>query len=289
MIATGEGWTLYQGDCLDVIGSLPDASFDAIITDPPYPGIRREYGYWEPDEWLDMMRLLVPELRRVLKPSGSCVMVLQPNSERVGRMRTWLWHFMAWVGDTWGIVQDAYWWNYTALPLAGAPSHGLLRPSVKPCVWLGDATCYRNQNAVLWGESDDTRAMRHSLKAHPTNGHRYSSPSGRTMHSTRRVLASQERGGTTPFNLIPVEPDGWRKRGGEVHGAVTPLELCRWWTRYICPPGGRILDPFCGSGTVGIAALEHGCEYVGIERYAKYVPIAEGRLAQAAAQTRLAV
>ena len=79
-------WTIHHGDCLDVIGTLPSASFDAIITDPPYPGIKREYGYWEPDEWLGMMRTLVPELRRVLKTSGSCVMVLQPNSERVGQI-----------------------------------------------------------------------------------------------------------------------------------------------------------------------------------------------------------
>ena len=33
-----------QGDCLEVLKTLPDASFDAIITDPPYPEIDRDYG-----------------------------------------------------------------------------------------------------------------------------------------------------------------------------------------------------------------------------------------------------
>ena len=277
-------WTIHHGDCLDVIGTLPSASFDAIITDPPYPGIKREYGYWEPDEWLGVMRQLVPEVRRVLKPSGSCVMVLQPNSERVGRMRTWLWEFMAWVGKEWGIVQDAYWWNFTAPPTVHTHrTRGLMRGSVKPCVWLGDADCYRNQDGVLWTESDSNRAHRQSTRAL-----QYRS-SGFSLRPQRCANAALERGGSTPFNLLPIaNADSQSSAGANGHGAGTPLELCRWWTRYICPPGGVILDPFAGTATTGIAALEHGCDYVGIERYAKYVPIARQRLEQAA-QARLAV
>ena len=285
MIASGEGWTLYQGDCLDVLPTLEAGSVDAVITDPPYPGIKREYGYWEPDEWLGMMRQLVPEVRRVLKPSGSCVMVLQPNSERVGRMRTWLWEFMAWVGKEWGIVQDAYWWNFTAPPTVHTHrTRGLMRGSVKPCVWLGDADCYRNQDGVLWTESDSNRAHRQSTRALQYR------PSGLSIRPQRCANAALERGGSTPFNLLPIaNADSQSSAGANGHGAGTPLELCRWWTRYICPPGGVILDPFAGTATTGIAALEHGCDYVGIERYAKYVPIARQRLEQAAAQQRLAV
>jgi DNA modification methylase len=280
-------YTLHHGDCVDILPTLPGASFDAIITDPPYPEISREYGRMTEADWLDMMQTLVPELRRVLKPSGSCVMVLQPNSKRVGRMRTWLWHFMAWVGDTWGIVQDAFWWNYTALPLGGAPSMGLMRGSIKPCVWLGSPDCYRNQETVLWQESERNKAMR--LVPRILRG----SPSGRTVVNQKMGTAAVLRGGVTPFNLLPFESvNRWNDEGGaHGHGAGTPLELCRWWTRYICPPGGAILDPFAGTGTTGIAALEHGCEYVGIEKFSRYVPIAEGRLASAASnqQLRMAV
>jgi DNA modification methylase len=280
-------YTLHHGDCLDVLPSLPDASFDAIITDPPYPEISREYGRMTEAAWLDMMRTLVPELRRVLKPSGSCVMVLQPNSEKVGRMRTWLWEFMAWVGKEWGIVQDAYWWNPVGPPSAGAASDGLLRGSVKPCLWIGSPSCYRNQLAVLWEESRDNLMRRASARAE-----RVSYQSGHSMNERRGRDAAFLRGGVTPFNLIPVGNGGApNNAASHGHGAGTPLELCRWWTRYICPPGGAILDPFCGSGTTGIAALEHGCEYVGVENFSRYVPIAEGRLANAAnsQQLRMAV
>jgi hypothetical protein len=128
---------LHHGDCTAVLPTMPAASVDAVITDPPYPCIDREYGRWTEEEWFALMRVVVPECMRVLKPSGSAVFILQPNSERVGRMRTWLWEFMLWVGKEWGIVQDAWWWNHAALPVGGAITKGLLRASLKACVWVG--------------------------------------------------------------------------------------------------------------------------------------------------------
>lgn len=279
---------IIHGDCLDILPTLPDASFDAVITDPPYPHIKREYGMWTADEWLAMMRRLVPELRRVLTPTGSCMMVLQPNSERVGRMRTWLWEFMAWAGNEWGIVQDAYWWNINTPP-SGGINQGMMRPSVKACLWLGLASCYRCVDAVL---GEPSPSLRYLERYHRQRGTTIeTTTSGRSFNRQRSVAAWKERGGVMPFNLLPIGVSGvaTANAGAYGHGAGTPLELCRWWTRYICPPGGRILDPFAGSGTTGIAALEHGCEYVGIERYAKYIPIAEARLAKAGEQTRMAV
>jgi site-specific DNA-methyltransferase (adenine-specific) len=47
------------------------------------------------------------------------------------------------------------------------------------------------------------------------------------------------------------------------------------------PPGGAVLDPFAGSGTVGMAALRRGCTFVGIEKESAYVEIARKRLAEA--------
>ena len=36
MIATGEGWTLYRGDCPAALKELADNSVDSVVTDPPY-------------------------------------------------------------------------------------------------------------------------------------------------------------------------------------------------------------------------------------------------------------
>ncbi len=68
------------------------------------------------------------------------------------------------------------------------------------------------------------------------------------------------------------------------HPTVKSIALMRWLVRLITPPGGLVIDPFAGSCTTGIAALAEGCEFVGIEREADYIPIAEGRLRRALAE-----
>jgi len=120
-----------------------------VITDPPYPCIKRDYGYWTVEEWWELIvEGVIPEVRRILKPTGSAVFILQPNSEKVGKMRGWLWEFMAWVCREWNMVQDVWWWNPAVMPsgVSTPRSRGLTRASVKACVWGGSSNCYRAQD-----------------------------------------------------------------------------------------------------------------------------------------------
>ncbi len=73
------------------------------------------------------------------------------------------------------------------------------------------------------------------------------------------------------------------------HPTVKPLALMRWLVRLVAREGDLVLDPFTGSGTTGVACVEEGREFVGIEREAEYVEIARRRIDAAAAQTRLLV
>ncbi len=52
----------------------------------------------------------------------------------------------------------------------------------------------------------------------------------------------------------------------------------RWLVRLVTPPDGTVLDPFAGSGTTGCAAMLEGVDFIGIEREAEYVEIAEARI-----------
>jgi site-specific DNA-methyltransferase (adenine-specific) len=76
-----------------------------------------------------------------------------------------------------------------------------------------------------------------------------------------------------------------RRDGGEPgpaanhHPTVKPLALMRWLCRLVTPPGGVVLDPFMGSGTTGCAAALEGFRFIGCEREAEYVAIAERRIA----------
>ena len=62
------------------------------------------------------------------------------------------------------------------------------------------------------------------------------------------------------------------------HPTVKPIDLMVWLCRLITPPGGRVLDPFLGSGTTGIAALRCGFNFTGIERDPDYMTIARARI-----------
>jgi len=53
----------------------------------------------------------------------------------------------------------------------------------------------------------------------------------------------------------------------------------RWLVRLVTPPGGTVLDPFCGSGTTGAACVLEGFDFIGIEQDAEYVEIARKRIA----------
>ena len=68
-------------------------------------------------------------------------------------------------------------------------------------------------------------------------------------------------------------------RVGSKHPTVKPVDLMRWLVRLIVPKGGRVLDPFAGSGTTGMAALAEGCHATLIEREAEYVADIRRRIA----------
>jgi DNA modification methylase len=269
-----EAVTLIHGDCRKELKNLTAHTVDAIITDPIYPEVNRQYGRISEERWHDLMRNVVAECRRVLKPKGSAVFILQPNYERIGKMRLWLWEFLLWAAKDWNLVQDVYWWAIDAMPLAGTNrKYGLLRQSVKMCIWLGSPDCYRNQDAVLWTPSQATSA-RHRADIALRIG-----PTGRTFRNSTIAKSADERGGTTPFTLLPISTGG-QPGGAEHHPAATPYDVAAWWCRYILPPGGVLLDPFSGSGTMLQAGLDQGAsKVIGIEKEKKYLAIAKRRIA----------
>jgi len=73
-----------------------------------------------------------------------------------------------------------------------------------------------------------------------------------------------------------------RDRGeGNSHPTVKPTDLMRYLCRLVTPPGGVVLDPFMGSGTAGVAAVQMGRQFIGIEREPKYFDIACKRIEDA--------
>jgi site-specific DNA-methyltransferase (adenine-specific) len=65
---------------------------------------------------------------------------------------------------------------------------------------------------------------------------------------------------------------------GNHHPTVKPTDLMRYLCRLVTPPDGLVLDPFMGSGSTGKAAALEGFSFIGIEREAEYVAIAQARI-----------
>lgn len=227
-------WHVAEGDALDLVRALPDASVDAIITDPPYcsgavgeaqrqradgQGLRsetrRRLGWFVGDDmgtaglvWL--LRALAFEAARVLKPGGSLLVFCD-----------------------WRMVPN----------LAPALESGGLR-------WV---------NLIAW----DKGAM--GLGAGFRAQHELA------LHYTRGVGAFHD---ATHGNVLRVPRVHTSER---VHQTEKPVGLIRQMVPVVAPPQGIVVDPFCGSGAFGEAALLEGRRYIGCDRDADNVATACGR------------
>jgi site-specific DNA-methyltransferase (adenine-specific) len=111
----------------------------------------------------------------------------------------------------------------------------------------------------------------------------------RTTHSDETAVSGrakelQERGfyflryhpgGAKPGDVWDIMPED--TQGREAHFAPFPADLCRIPILATCPPGGVLLDPFCGTGTAALVAQELGRRAIGIDIAGEYLTLAEER------------
>lgn len=99
------------------------------------------------------------------------------------------------------------------------------------------------------------------------------------------VWPTDHGGGVSRFFYVAKASQ--RERGQyNSHPTVKPLKLMEWLCKLACPPGGLVIDPFAGSGSTGLACLQTGRRFIGVELDAGYAKIAVKRLKQAEAETR---
>lgn len=104
-------------------------------------------------------------------------------------------------------------------------------------------------------------------------------------------ISRKERHIGYDLTTIPTNPEGlWdegvqyqeRKQNhgavGNNHPTVKPVELMKYLIKLVTPPNSTVLDPFNGSGSTGIAAVELGHTYIGCELDPAYVEIAKRRI-----------
>jgi len=73
------------------------------------------------------------------------------------------------------------------------------------------------------------------------------------------------------------------------HPSPKDPDMTKWIIENASSPGDTILDPFMGSGTTGVACVQTGRNFIGIEIEPKYYEIAEARIAEAQLQIRMEI
>jgi site-specific DNA-methyltransferase (adenine-specific)/modification methylase len=96
-------------------------------------------------------------------------------------------------------------------------------------------------------------------------------------------LAWTNLSGTTPKKFTWANNKIFADRTERHHPTQKPLELMKWCIEQVGQPV-TVLDPFMGSGTTGVAAIQMGRKFIGIEREPKYFDIACKRIEQASKQ-----
>lgn len=300
--------TLHLGDSLEVARTLENGSVDCIVTSPPYFGLRDygndgQYGLEEsPNAYVETMRALFSELRRVLADNGTLWLNLG-DSYSSGK------------GGKQGKSSKRAGRRFTASELGASsdlPSKNLLGIPWRTAFALQDDG-WILRNAIVWHKPNAmpesvtdrlscryeqvfmfTKAQRYHLNLDPIR----EQPSQDSIARSGRGRLTPDRsqlgvGSPNTFNPSAMNhPKG--KNPGDVwnintqpfsgaHFAAFPQELARRCIVSGCKSGGTVLDPFSGSGTTGLVAQNNGRKYVGIDINSEYLKLSlETRLQNAA-------
>lgn len=242
---------LLQGDCLELLPCITDASVALVLTDPPYGTTACKWDSVIPFEpmW--------KQVWRVLKPNGAAVFTAsQPFTSalvmsQIDRFKyEWVWE----KSKAGGIF------NAKNMPLKKHENVLVFSPGT--CANCSpDRMLYNPQGLVRV----DKKAKNSKRSGHDTIGNRPS----------RQGEYVQEFSGY-PDTLLRVQSEG-----STVHPTQKPVALMEYLIRTYTNEGETVLDFTMGSGTTGVACMNTGRNFIGIERDEKYFQIAKERIEKA--------
>ncbi len=244
--------TIIQGNCLEVLSTLPERSVDVIFADPPY-NLQLQQELWRPnmtrvdgvdDDWDQFTDFAAYDrftegwlaaCRRVLKDNGTLwVIGSYHNIYRVGR-----------------IVQDLGYWLLNDIVFV----------KTNPMPNFRGVRFTNAHETLLWAKKSQ-RQKRYTFN-----------------YQAMKALNDDLQMRSDWHLPICTGAERLKANGAKAHPTQKPEALLYRVILASTNPGDVILDPFFGTGTTGAVAKALHRHYVGIEREAEYVRLAEERIA----------
>lgn len=240
---------LIQGDCLELMKTIPDGSVDMILTDPPYGTTACKWDSIIPFEpmW--------EQLKRIIKPNGAIVLFGSEPFSSLLRCSNLKMFKYDWV---WNKTKPQGFLNAKARPLV---EHELIHVfSSGTCTSTSKTMTYNPQglfdvNVVL--RNTDTESI----------GKRKSRESGSEYKQTRSGY---------PRSILKYAHDQ-----SKLHPTQKPVALLEYLIKTYTQENETVLDFTCGSGSTGVAAKNLNRSFIGIELDQNYFEIAKERIENA--------
>jgi site-specific DNA-methyltransferase (adenine-specific) len=238
---------IIQGDCLEIMESIPDASVDITFADPPFNLKKKYNGYKDnrgDDAYLQWCNKWISEMVRITKPCGSIF---------VHNIPKWLTYYATSLNE---IACFKHWISWDA---PSGPMGKSLQPSHYGILYYAK-DCKENKFYELRYPHKRCRKCSYLLKDY-----------------------GGKKDSLHPFG--PLVSDSWtdihrikHNKYRDEHPCQLPIHLLERLILMSTNEGDIILDPFVGTGTSAIAAKHLGRHYIGIDIDHKYVDITKQKL-----------
>ena len=263
--------------------NIPSNSVDMVFTSPPYADRRKRiYGGISEEQYVDWFSGIAIELKRILKDTGSFFLNIKEHTkdgERSLYVFDLVIHLKRVIGfkfvDTYAWTRQGYPGNY----------RGRFKNAWEPIYHF----CTGNPsnitfNPLAFGTPLKPESMARAARKKAgltTNG----SGMGGGGFITHKVMEGSEL--ARPTNVIHIPNILNQHSANMMHPATFPLRLAEFFIGSFSNKGDTVLDPFAGSGTVGVACENLDRRYILIEKEAKYIPIIEDTVYNAALNSLL--
>jgi DNA modification methylase len=264
--ANGKDWTLYHGDCCEVLGMIPDASIDYSIFSPPFASLYtysnspRDLGNCRNyEDFFNHFGFVISELRRVMKPGRNVsfhCMLLPTIKERDGYIG-----LRDFRGDLIRAFQENGFIHHSEVVIWKDPVTSMQRTKA---LGLLHKTVRGNASMSRQGIPDYLITMRNPGEIIDRVTHN----PGDYPVSKWQQIASPIWTDINPSDTL--QYTSAREHEDERHICPLQLEVIRRGVDLWTNPGDVILSPFAGIGSEGHVAVQMNRRFVGIELKTRY-------------------